>query len=95
MFSRRRRATSPREISPWPFVGMALMAAAFFLYGASGLVAPWWGVVLLMLVWLFLFVLCCAWWSPHPDRLPYVAVFAILFWFVALIAGGAWLGWSA
>lgn len=95
MFPRRRRATVPQSVSPWPFVGMALMAAAFFLYGASGLVAPWWGVVLLLLVWLVLFVLCCVWWTPYPRRLPYVAAFAIVFWFVALVAGGAFLGWRA
>ena len=53
---------NPRLL-PWPFVGMAGMACAFFLYAASGLVAPWWGVVLLLLVWLVLFVIACAWWT--------------------------------
>ena len=74
---------------------MALMAAAFFLYAASGLLAPWWGVVLLLLIWLALFVLSCVWWTPHPGRLPWVGVFTILFWFAALNAGGAFLGWTA
>ncbi|GEP39563.1 hypothetical protein NPS01_32260 [Nocardioides psychrotolerans] len=95
MLSRRRRATAPRTVEPWPFVGMILMAAAFFLYAASGLVAPWWGVVLLVLVWIALFVLCCAWWTPHPRRLVWVALFAFVFWFGALTAGGAFLGWTA
>ena len=81
--------------SPWPFVGMVLMACAFFLYAASGLVAPVWGVVVLMLVWLALFVVCCAWWTPHPRRLPFVAVGAIVLWFAVVTAGGAWLGWTA
>ena len=49
---------------------MAGMACAFFLYAASGLVAPWWGVVLLLLVWLVLFVVACAWWTPHPRGCP-------------------------
>jgi len=74
---------------------MILMAAAFFLYAASGLVAPWWGVVILLGVWLALFVLCCAWWTPHPKRLPLVALFAFAFWFGSLNAGGALLGWTA
>lgn len=95
MLSRRRRATAPRAISPWPFVGMALMAAAFFLYAASGLLAPAWAVIVLLVVWVALFVLCCLWWTPHPRRLPWVALFAIGFWFVALNAGGALLGWTA
>ena len=89
------RRHNPRAVSPWPFVGMAGMACAFFLYAASGLVAPWWGVALLLLVWLALFVVACAWWTPHPGRLPALAVAAIAFWFVAVTAGGAWLGWTA
>jgi hypothetical protein len=92
--ARRRRATAPKAVSAWPFAGMSLMAAAFFLYAASGLVAPWWGVVALLAVWLVLFVLCCAWWTPHPRRLVAVAVGAMVFWFCALTAGGAFLGWS-
>jgi hypothetical protein len=74
---------------------MAGMAAAFFLYAASGLVAPWWGVVLLLLVWLVLFVVGCLWWTPHPNRLPLLAVAAVVLWFAAITAGGAWLGWTA
>lgn len=83
------------KASPWPFVGMAGMACAFFLYAASGLVAPWWAVVALLVVWVLLLVVACAWWTPHPRRLPAVAAFAIAFWFLAVTAGGAWLGWSA
>jgi hypothetical protein len=92
---RRRKARRPGAVSPWPFVGMALMASAFFLYAASGLVAPVWAVVVLIAIWLALFVLCCLWWTPHPRRLPFVAILAMVFWFGALNAGGAWLGWSA
>ncbi|HEY3016803.1 MAG TPA: hypothetical protein VGJ41_16940 [Nocardioides sp.] len=82
-------------MSPWPFVGMAGMACAFFLYAASGLVAPWWGVAGLLLVWLAFFVLACRWWTPHPKRLPWLAVLAIVAWFLLVTAGGAWLGWTA
>ncbi len=95
--SRRRVARPPREggISPWPFAGMCLMAAAFFLYAASGSVAPWWAVVLLMLVWTALLLLCFAWWTPHPRRLVAVAGFAIAFWFLSLVGGAVFLDWSA
>ena len=70
------------------------MAAAFFLYAASGLVAPWWAVTLLMLVWVGLFALCCAWWRLHPGWLPWVPAAATVFWFAALVCGGVFLGWS-
>jgi hypothetical protein len=84
-----------KKASPWPFVGMAGMAVAFFLYAASGLVAPWWGVAVLMFVWLALFVRGLRWWSTHPVRLLLLPVAAIVFWFLVLSAGGAWLGWTA
>ncbi len=83
------------KASPWPFVGMVGMAAAFFLYAGSGLVAPWWGVVLLLAVWASLLVVGFAWWTPHPRRLPWLPVVAIVLWFAAVSAGGAWLGWTA
>jgi hypothetical protein len=84
-----------RKASPWPFVGMVGMAAAFFLYAASGLVAPLWALTVLMFVWLVLFVTACRWWTPHPKRLPILSVVAVVFWFLAVWAGGAWLGWTA
>jgi hypothetical protein len=83
------------KASPWPFIGMAGMAAAFFLYAASGLVAPWWGLTILLFVWLVLFVTACRWWTPHPGRLPLLAIAALVFWVLAVSAGGAWLGWTA
>ena len=91
----RRRVRAAKPVSAWPFVGMALMAAAFFLYAVSGLVAPAWAVVALLVVWVLLFLLCVAWWTPHPKRLPFVAVAAIVLWFAALVSGGAFLGWTA
>ncbi|KQW43992.1 hypothetical protein ASC77_21605 [Nocardioides sp. Root1257] len=70
--------------SPWPFVGMAGMACAFFLYAASGLIVPWWAVVLLLGVWVALFAVACAWWTLHPTRLPWVAVLALVVWVAAI-----------
>ena len=82
-------------VSPWPFVGMVGMACAFFLYGASALVAPWWAVGLLLVVWAALLLVACAWWTPHPRWVPAVAVFAVVLWFASITAGAAFLGWTA
>lgn len=95
LYRRRRRATAPAAVSAWPFVGMALMISAGFLYGASALVAPWWAVVLLVLVWLALLGLCTAWWTPHPRRLVPVAVGSMVLWFLTLVAGATWWGWGS
>ena len=88
-------ARPPQEITFWPFAGMILMAAAFFLYGASALVAPWWAVALLMLAWLLMFVKACSWWTPHPQRIVVLGAVAIVVWFATLLSGAALLGWSS
>lgn len=67
-------------VSPWPFVGMAGLACAFFLYGASVLFAPWWVIVLLFVAWVALLLVAAAWWTPHPRRLPFVALVAVALW---------------
>jgi hypothetical protein len=74
---------------------MAGMACTFFLYAASGLVAPGWGVAVLMAIWLALLVLAIRWWTPHPLRLLTLPVVALAIWFALVTAGGAWLGWTA
>ena len=89
--SRRRR---PDDISPWPFAGMAGMASVLFLYGASGLLAPWWVAVLLLLVWLVLFVQACRWFVPFPVRVFWLPVGGIAFWFAFLLGGEALWGWG-
>ena len=95
MLGRTRRRHNANAVSPWPFVGMAGMACVFFLYAASGLLAPWWAVVLLLVVWALALLVALAWWSRHPTRLPWLPVALAVLWFVVLNAGGAWLGWTA
>ncbi len=95
MRQRRRVAKAPQAVDFWPFGGMILMAAAFFLYAVSGIVAPWWAVVLLVLVWLAAFAQACAWWSPHPRRITVLALGLVVLWFAVLVGGGVWLDWSA
>lgn len=91
----RRRHPGPNATSPWPFIGMGGLACAFFLYAASGLLAPWWAVVALLVLWALMLLLAILWWTPHPRRLVGLAVFAIVFWFVTMVAGGVLLDWTA
>ena len=48
---------------------------------------PWYVSVPLLLVWAFLMLVSLAWWSGHPDRLPWVAVVAYLVWFGVVLGG--------
>lgn len=84
---------SLEKASPWPFVGMAGMAAAFFLYAASGVLAPWWAVIVLLVVWMAFLVTAFRWWTPYPNRLPWLALAAIVVWFAVMLGGGVLLGW--
>ena len=74
---------------------MAGLACAFFLYAASGLLAPWWAVVVLLVLWVFMLLLALAWWTPHPRRLVGLALFAVVLWFVTMVLGGIFLDWTA
>jgi hypothetical protein len=74
---------------------MAGMACLFFVYAASGLLAPVWAVVVLLVVWSLLLLVAIAWWSLHPRWVPLVPVAGAVLWFAAMNAGGAWLGWTA
>ncbi|MEO6513001.1 MAG: hypothetical protein ABIO16_18530 [Nocardioides sp.] len=87
--------TARPKASPWPFVGMTGMAAAFFLYGASGLIVPVWALTALIFVWLLLFVQACRWWTPHPKRLLVLPLVAVVVLFALVAAGASWLGWQA
>jgi len=102
VLSRRRRirpvAIDPatgRRISPWPFAGLVLLVSSFFLYAASGLLAPAWAVALLLLTWLAMLVLCFAWWTSHPRWTVTLGLFSFVWWFAAITAGGILLDWSA
>jgi hypothetical protein len=88
-------AIPDRRVSPWGFVGIAGMVSVLFLYGASGLVAPPWAVVVLLLVWLAMFVQTCRWFVPYPSRTVAMPVIALVIWFAAISAGGVFLDWSA
>lgn len=74
-----------RRISPLPFAGMIGLACVLFLDLGSTIVLPWWGVALLVLVWVALFVVACAWWTPHPSRLPWLAVTGLVLWIVVVV----------
>lgn len=99
-FSRRRRvrpvAIDPATghvISPWPFVGLALIVSGAFLYGVAWWLIPVWAALVLTATWFVMFVLCFIWWMPHPKRVLGLGVGSFVWWFVAVTAGGVFLGW--
>lgn len=77
------------------FVGMTGMACVLFLVLASGLVAPWWAVALMTLVWLVLFVVGTRWFLHHPWRVAALPVVMLVVWFSTVMAGAYLLDWNA
>ena len=63
------------------------LACVLFLDLAALLVLPWWAVALLVLAWVLMLAVSCAWWTPHPSRLPWVAVVGVLLWATVAIGG--------
>jgi hypothetical protein len=70
----------------------ALHLVAGYFYLASGLVAPLWGVALLMLIWLALAV--WGYRNRHRPLVLLVPVVAAVAWFVILTAGETLFGWT-
>ena len=82
-----------RRWGPW--VGAAGLLIALWFYGFVGLVAPWWVVPLMLLLWVALAVI--AWQSAEsrPGVSLAMPVVAMALWFAIVYAGGAWWGWTA
>jgi hypothetical protein len=62
------------------------LACVLFLDVGSTIVLRWWAVSLLVVVWLALFAVACAWWTPHPRRLPWLPVAGFLVWAAVVVA---------
>jgi len=82
----------PPRISPLPFAGMVGLACVLFVVLASFAVVDWWVVLILVLVWVAIFLLALAWWTPHPTRLPWLAVAAFVLWVLVVVAGSIAFG---
>ena len=91
--------TRPSPRRPWweyalGALGIAAHLAALVFYAASGLLAPGWAVVLLLLVWLALLAVAIRLLLRRPLLTLAVPVLAAAVWYAALLAGETFLGWT-
>jgi len=89
----RPRTSLAARVAGW--VGLLGHLAVLIFYGASGLVAPPWAVLVLLVVWLGLLVLAIVALRRRPAWALAVPVAAVAIWFAAISAGDAWLNWTA
>lgn len=89
-------SSSHQPVSPWPFAGLVGLACAAFLIGATPLAvgAPWWAVVLLVLVWLVALLLAIAWFTTRPRAVALLPAGVALVWLAAVVGGARFLGWA-
>ena len=84
---------SLRRSGPW--FGLAGMFVALWFYGSIGLVAPWWVVPLMLALWGVLLAVLVRSWTPRPLLAFAMPFIALAVWFGVVVAGGAWLDWTA
>jgi hypothetical protein len=70
------------------------LACVLFVDLASFAVVDWWVVLALLVAWAAFFLIALAWWTPHPRRLPWLAVAGFLLWVLVVIGGSVVLGLS-
>jgi hypothetical protein len=93
------RTVTPTDTPLWSrilgWAGFAAHLATLVWYAASGLLAPLWAVIALLVVWLLLAIAAWRLLRTAPRWVPAVPVAAAIVWFAALSAGETFLGWSA
>lgn len=94
MSSFERRPPVREPLSPWPFAGLILFLADLYLVIASFRVTPWWGLALLLVLWLVALVRGLRWWSRRPRAVLGAAIGFALVWFAVLNVGAWLLGWG-
>lgn len=82
-----------RVVLPWVGIGAMVVVLPFYL--ASGLLAPFWAVALLMTCWMLFVYLGLRLRRSRPWLVLFLPVVAFAWWFLVLSAGEAWLGWTA
>jgi hypothetical protein len=76
-------------------LGVLGLVAALPIYLSSGLVAPLWAIVVLLLVWAALAVYAVRWFTRRPWVVLLLPFIAAAVWFAAITLGEQVLGWQA
>ena len=89
-------STVREPLSPWPFAGLVGLACAAFLIGATPIAvgAPWWAIVLLVLVWLAALVLAIAWFTTRPRTVALLPAVVVFVWLATVVGGARFLDWA-
>ena len=89
-------STVREPLSPWPFVGLVGLACVAFLIGATPIAvgAPWWAIVLLVVVWLAALAMAIAWFTTRPRAVALLPAVVALVWMATVVGGARFLDWA-
>lgn len=90
--SRRRRRLRLQRSGPW--IGVVGLCVLLWLSISTSLYAPWWAVVLICLLLVPQAVLMRRWARSQPERCPWIPAGGVVVWFLVVLAGASWWGWS-
>lgn len=76
-------------------VGVVGLLVTLPFYLASGLAAPLWAIVVLMIFWLVLLITAFRWFTSRPWLVLLIPFLAVAVWFGAMTLGEQVLGWQA
>lgn len=82
-----------RQVAGW--IGLAGLLPVLLLYAVSGLVAPLWAVIGLVVVWVVLLVAGIRLRRRQPLRVLLLPILGFAIWFGVVSLGELLLGWTA
>ena len=89
-----QKAPAPWWAKAVAWVGLVLHLALLYWYVVSGLLAPGWAVLMLLVIWVALLVVAVRLRRRRPLLVPLVPLVGFLVWIGVITAGETWLGWT-
>lgn len=76
-----------------PWIGVAGLFVVLWISISTVLYAPWWGVLLALILLLPQSMLMAAWARSRPAWCIWIPPAGVLAWFVLVLAGVEWWNW--
>lgn len=73
-----------QRVSPWPFVGLSILACTFFLFGGSLIFMHWWLVVILYLLWVPMALSASKAFAESPRAVLPIALASVASYLIAV-----------
>lgn len=72
------------RVSPWPFVGLSILACTFFIFGGSLIYMHWWLVLLLYLIWIPMALSASKAFARHPSAVFPISLASVATYLIAV-----------